>query len=99
MRALPNFRHGCRIFAGKGMEQSQQEVLRMDVLTTSEAVRQFQMHPATVQRLILTCRVAAQKDVNGRWLIKRSDLETWSRQRVRKAPNQSRQRVPSGVSA
>ena len=52
-----------------------------EVLTTSEAVRQFQMHPATVLRLILTQRVAAKKDANGKWLIRRSDLETWNRNR------------------
>jgi hypothetical protein len=58
----------------------------MEVLTTSEAVRQFQMHPATVLRLILTRRVAAHKDANGRWLVRRTDLERWDRQRVRRAP-------------
>jgi hypothetical protein len=57
-----------------------------DVLTTSEAVRAFRMHPATVLRLILTRRVAAKKDANGRWLIRRSDLEAWNRQRVSRAP-------------
>ncbi len=60
----------------------------MEVLTTSEAVRRFQMHPATVLRLILTQRVTAHKDANGRWLIRRSDLERWSRQRVRRIPKQ-----------
>ena len=55
----------------------------MEVLTTSEAVRQFQMHPATVLRLILTQRVAARKDENGRWLVSRADLERWNRQRGR----------------
>lgn len=58
----------------------------MQVLTTSEAVRQFQMHPATVLRLILTQRVSAEKDANGRWLIRRSDLEAWNRKRQRRAP-------------
>lgn len=58
----------------------------MEVLTTSEAVRQFQMHPATVLRLILTQRVAAEKDSNGRWLVRRSDLEAWNRNRQRRAP-------------
>jgi excisionase family DNA binding protein len=56
------------------------------VLTTSEAVRQFGMHPATVLRLILTQRVAAHKDANGKWLVRRSDLERWNRQRVRRGP-------------
>ena len=58
----------------------------MEVITTSDAVRQFQMHPATVLRLILTQRVSAEKDSNGRWLVRRSDLERWNRQRVRRAP-------------
>jgi hypothetical protein len=58
----------------------------MEVLTTSEAVRQYQMHPATVLRLILTQRVAAHKDANGKWLVRRSDLERWNRQRVHRAP-------------
>jgi Helix-turn-helix domain len=50
-------------------------------VTTSEAVRQFQMHPATVLRLILTRRVEARKDADGKWLIRLSDLERWNRQR------------------
>jgi len=58
----------------------------MEVVTTSEAVRQFQMHPATVLRLILTQRVAAHKDANGKWLVRRSDLERWNSRRVRQAP-------------
>lgn len=53
-------------------------------LTTSEAVRQYQMHPATVLRLILTRRVVANKDKNGKWLIRRSDLEAWNRNRQRR---------------
>jgi Helix-turn-helix domain len=57
----------------------------MEVVTISEAVRQFQMHPATVLRLILTQRVAAHKDANGKWLVRRSDLERWNNQRVRRA--------------
>jgi len=55
-----------------------------EVLTTSEAVRRFRMHPATVLRLILTQRVTANKDANGRWLIRRSDLERWNEQRRRR---------------
>jgi excisionase family DNA binding protein len=58
----------------------------MEVLTTSEAVRQFGMHPATVLRLILTNRVVAHKDGNGKWLVRRSDLERWNSQRVGRAP-------------
>ena len=53
----------------------------MEVVTTSQAVRQFRMHPATVLRLILTRRVTAEKDKSGRWLIRRSDLEAWNRGR------------------
>ncbi|MGB6459597.1 MAG: helix-turn-helix domain-containing protein [Candidatus Acidiferrum sp.] len=56
----------------------------MNELTTSEAVREFRMHPATVLRLILTRRVAARKDGNGRWLIPHADLEAWNRTRVRR---------------
>jgi hypothetical protein len=60
------------------------EVNRMrDVVSTSEAVRMFHMHPATVLRLILTHRVTAEKDRNGRWLIRRSDLEAWNSRHVR----------------
>jgi hypothetical protein len=65
----------------------------MNELTTSEAVRAFQMHPATVLRLILTQRVTARKDGNGRWLIQRADLENWNAQRVRRTPG----RQPSAV--
>jgi hypothetical protein len=57
-----------------------------EVLTTSEAVRAFSMHPATVLRLILTQRVMAKKDSNGRWLISKDSLERWDRKRVRRAP-------------
>jgi hypothetical protein len=58
----------------------------MEVLTTSEAVRQYRMHPATILRLILTQRVAAHKDANGKWLVRRSDLDRWNSQRVHRAP-------------
>jgi hypothetical protein len=62
----------------------------MEVLTTSEAVRRFHMHPATVLRLILTQRVTAHKDANGKWLVLRSDLERWNRTRVRSKQSQPR---------
>jgi hypothetical protein len=68
-----------------------------EVLTTSEAVRTFSMHPATVLRLILTERVAAKKDSNGRWLITKESLERWNRQRVRRAPRLEQRAV--GVTA
>jgi hypothetical protein len=71
----------------------------MEVVTTSEAVRQFGMHPATVLRLILTQRVTAHKDVNGKWQVRRSDLERWNRQRVRRAQKSEREAVAAGVGA
>jgi hypothetical protein len=43
------------------------------------------MHPATVLRLILTQRVTAKKNSEGRWLISAESLERWNRERVRKA--------------
>jgi hypothetical protein len=55
-----------------------------EVLTTSEAVRKFSIHPATVLRLILTQRVTAKKDADGRWLISKESLERWNRNRVRR---------------
>jgi hypothetical protein len=57
-----------------------------ELITTSQAVQAFRMHPITVLRLIQTRRVTAKKDANGRWLIQRSDLEAWNRQRSRKGP-------------
>ena len=58
----------------------------MKVLTTSEAVRQFDVHPVTVLRLILTQRLSAHKDADGHWLISRESLERWNKQRVRRTP-------------
>lgn len=52
-----------------------------DFLTTTESVREFRMHPTTVLRLILTKRVKAHKDVNGKWLVQRADLEHWNQLR------------------
>lgn len=60
---------------------------------TSEAVREFRMHPATVLRLILTQRIEAEKDSHGRWRIRRSDLEAWNRRRVGRAPKPERATV------
>lgn len=56
-----------------------------EVLTTSEAVRAFRMHPATVLRLILTGRVTARKNADGRWLIDRGSLERWNQNRGHRA--------------
>lgn len=64
--------------------------MRPSVLTTSEAVRTYQAHPATILRLILTGRVSAEKDASGRWLIQRVDLERWNRTRRRVKANGQR---------
>lgn len=69
----------------------------MNELTTSEAVRTFQMHPATVLRLILTRRVTARKDGNGRWLIPHADLEAWNRTRRGRTPRAPNSEVPITV--
>jgi excisionase family DNA binding protein len=61
------------------------------VLTTAQAVREFGMHPITVLRLIQTQRVAAEKDRDGRWLIRRSDLEAWNHRRAQRAPKQAQE--------
>lgn len=54
-------------------------------LTTSQAVRAYEVHPITVLRLILTGKLEAKKDQNGRWLIRKDSLDRWNRQRrVRK---------------
>ena len=58
----------------------------MDELTTSEVVRKFQVHPITVLRLILTGRVEARKNADGRWLISKQSLEKWNAKRVRRTP-------------
>jgi hypothetical protein len=58
----------------------------MNELTTSEAVREFQMHPGTVLRLILTRRVRGRKNADGKWLIQRTDLEAWNRTRRSRSP-------------
>lgn len=61
-----------------------------EVVTTSEAVRLFGMHPATVLRLILTGRVTAHKNADSNWLIRRADLARWSSPRVRRSLSLSR---------
>jgi len=52
-----------------------------ETLSTTEAVRIFRCHPATILRLILMQRVSAEKDRDGRWRISRTDLENWNRNR------------------
>lgn len=61
--------------------QQQKEVGKVNEIGTSEAVRLYRMHPATVLRLILTEQVVARKDANGRWLIRRGDLDIWAARR------------------
>jgi excisionase family DNA binding protein len=71
----------------------------MEVLSTSQAVREFGVHPITVSRLILTGRLEAVKDPDGHWRISRSSLERWDRQRVRRVPKQEHAAMAGAVSA
>ena len=57
----------------------------MDELTTSQAVRAYDVHPVFLNRLILMGRLKAHKNADGRWLISKESLERWNRQRVRRA--------------
>jgi hypothetical protein len=67
----------------------------MRELTTSEAVRECKIHPNVLIRAILMERVQAHKDVNGHWLIDRSSLETWDRNRVRRKAKDRQYRTAS----
>lgn len=58
--------------------------MKMPELTTSEAVRAYQVHPNVLNRMILMGRVEARKDQNGRWLISKQSLERWNSRRVRR---------------
>ena len=62
-------------------EHEEQDMLE---LTTSEAVRTYEVHPNVLSRLILTGKLEARKNVDGRWLITKDSLERWSRRRVRR---------------
>lgn len=64
-------------------------------LTTSEAVRTYEIHPNVLNRLLLMGRLKARKDVNGHWLISRESLELWNAQRVRRTVS----REPMAVGA
>ncbi len=57
----------------------------MPELTTSEAVRTYEVHPNVLNRLILMGRLKARKNPDGHWLISKESLERWNRQRVRRA--------------
>ncbi len=65
----------------------------MPELTTSQAVRAFEVHPNVLSRLILMGRVKARKNADGRWLISRESLERWNRQRVRRTPKAEQRAV------
>jgi hypothetical protein len=67
----------------------------MSELTTSQAVRAFDVHPNILNRLILMGRLNARKNSDGRWLIERKSLESWSRSRVRRAPKPTRSTTPA----
>jgi hypothetical protein len=60
----------------------------MSELTTSQAVRAFEIHPNVLNRLLLMGRLKAHKNADGRWLISKESLERWNSQRVRRAPKQ-----------
>lgn len=57
----------------------------MAEMTTSQAVRTYGAHPNVLLRLILTGRLKARKNADGRWLISKESLDCWNRQRVRRA--------------
>jgi len=56
----------------------------MPELTTSEAVRAYEVHPNVIGRLILTGRLQAHKNADGHWLISKESLERWNKTRVRR---------------
>jgi hypothetical protein len=56
----------------------------MPELTTSQAVRTYEVHPNVLCRLILTGRLTARKNADGHWLISKESLEQWDRNRVRR---------------
>lgn len=62
----------------------------MPELTTSEAVRAYEVHPNVLCRLILLGRLTARKNADGRWLITKESLDCWNRQRMCRAPRPDR---------
>jgi len=58
----------------------------MAELTTTQAVRAYEVHPNVLNRLILMGRLDARKDENGHWLITRESLERWNETRGRRRP-------------
>jgi hypothetical protein len=53
-------------------------------LTTSQAVRSYEVHPNVLSRLILMGRISARKNADGHWLISKESLEKWNAQRMRR---------------
>jgi hypothetical protein len=58
----------------------------MPELTTSQAVRAFEIHPNVLNRLLLMGRLKAHKNADGHWLISKESLERWNRTRIRRTP-------------
>ena len=67
----------------------------MSELTTSQAVRMFEIHPNVLNRLLLMGRLKARKNADGRWLISKESLERWNAKRVRRAPKHQVDEVKS----
>lgn len=65
----------------------------MTELTTFQAVGGYEVHPNVLYLLILTGKVTARKNADGRWLISKESLERWNRQRVRRAPKREQSSV------
>lgn len=57
----------------------------MSELTTSQAIRAFEIHPNVLSRLLLMGKLKARKNADGHWLISKESLERWNRTRVRRA--------------
>jgi hypothetical protein len=53
-------------------------------MTTSEAARAYHAHPNVLNRLILTGRLKARKNSDGRWLISTESLRQWNSGRKRR---------------
>ena len=62
-------------------------------MTTSQAVRTYEVHPNVICRLLLMGRLEGRKDANGHWLISKKSLERWNAQRRRRAPKPEQELV------
>jgi hypothetical protein len=69
----------------------------MPELTTTQAVRMYDVHPNVLNRLILLGRIAARKNSDGRWLITKRSLEHWNSTRVRRPPRIQNVGVPATI--